>query len=699
MSGALTAATTTVARPPGTRPAEYRRDIQYLRALAVGLVVLYHFWPGRIPGGFVGVDVFFVISGYLITAHLIAGLARTGRVAVFSFWGRRVRRLLPASFATLAVAAIMVVIWIPPSVRAQGLREVIASTFYVENWILAADSVDYLNAANQPSIVQHFWSLSVEEQFYLVWPLLLVAAVGIAGLLLRRRVAAPESVVSVALVIVAAASLVTSVILTETEPSVAYFATTTRAWEFAAGGLIASLAVLRGGPRGILARRGARWGARIVGIALVLVSGFVYTGATPFPGWAAALPVLGTAIAIWAGIGAESAHRSRHDPIEIIGDRSYSIYLWHWPLLIVAPFALGHALGALDKVLLLVAVVVLAGLSKRWIEDPVRRWQWLGARPARTFVALGIATALLVGAVGTTSWVLLRSSSPAAETSTAEIDAGISCFASDALVSADRCANPFAADRVDTAWAKDDRDAYCIDVPAAAQLGCPLGGPEDAEHTLALVGDSHGASVGQLVLASLPPGWRLISYLATGCPGITRVDIGAPGQGEADRRVCAEWSTRVLDDLESREDVDAVLFTNFTTRYTDPASEMPLTESAIVESWSRLQAAGKTVIALRDIPGTTAGDIPACIDASNGIDDPCTTPRADALPADVLAAAARASGAGYVDLSDRFCDAERCHAVIGEVIVYSDDNHVTRTFARSLRPELLAALATMLPPN
>ncbi|MGN6272343.1 MAG: acyltransferase family protein [Protaetiibacter sp.] len=678
----------------GRGGADYRRDIQYLRALAVGLVVLYHFWPGRITGGFVGVDVFFVISGFLITAHLLSGIERTGRVGVLSFWARRVRRLLPASFATLLVAAVMVLVWLPPSLRGQALREIIASTLYVENWVLAADSIDYLNAANQPSIVQHFWSLSVEEQFYAAWPLLLLAALALAGVLARRPPRAAR-VVAVALAIVIVSSFIVSIVLTRDEASVAYFATTTRAWEFAAGGLVASAVSLRSGPRGAIAAPAFRWTARILGIGMVLAAGFLFTGATPFPSWTAALPVVGTALAIWAGIGTEST-RARHDPIEIVGDHSYSIYLWHWPLLIVAPFVLGHALGTIEKLALLVVVFVLAMLSKRWIEDPVRRSRWL--RPTgRTFVALAATTALLVGGVATAAWAAQQSISPASIATAEQIDAGIPCFGSDALAG-EGCTSPFSADRVDTAWAKEDRDVYCIDLATKAQLACPLGGPEDAEHTMALVGDSHAASIGQLVLASLPPGWRLVSYLATGCPAISLDPVAVVGQKEQQRDECTDWSRRVLEDIASRDDIDAVLFTNFTSRYTTPEvpASMRLTPERIAETWVRLEATGKTVIAVRDVPETTAGDIPTCIDSSRGAYDPCTTPRADGLPADAFASAAAIAESAYIDLSDRFCDAELCHATVGDVVVYSDDNHVSRTYARTLRPALREALAEAL---
>lgn len=158
-----------------------RLDIQGLRALAVLLVVIYHLWPGRLTGGYVGVDVFFVISGYLITAHLVKEAAQSGTVALGRFWARRVRRLLPAAFTVLIACAVVALFVLPAAQRAQNLREIGASALYVQNWLLAFDSIDYLGAENQASVVQHYWSLSVEEQFYLVWPVLIVIALAVAG--------------------------------------------------------------------------------------------------------------------------------------------------------------------------------------------------------------------------------------------------------------------------------------------------------------------------------------------------------------------------------------------------------------------------------------------------------------------------------------------------------------------------------------
>ncbi|MGH2943554.1 MAG: acyltransferase family protein, partial [Solirubrobacteraceae bacterium] len=212
---------------------ELRPEIQALRALAVLTVVVYHLWPAAMPGGFVGVDVFFAISGFLITAHLVREVEKTGRLSIWRFWARRARRLLPAALLTLLACAVATLLLVPQLYWQQFLTEIGASTAYVQNWQLAADAVDYLAAENRPSPVQHFWSLSAEEQFYVVWPLLIVVAAVWAA---RRRLA-----IAIVLALVTGLSLAYSITETAANPAAAYFVTPTRAWEFGAGGLLALL--------------------------------------------------------------------------------------------------------------------------------------------------------------------------------------------------------------------------------------------------------------------------------------------------------------------------------------------------------------------------------------------------------------------------------------------------------------------------
>ncbi len=223
----------------------FHPEIQGLRAVAVLLVVLFHLWPNALSGGFVGVDVFFVISGYLITAHLYREVAATGTVSLRRFWARRIRRLLPASLLVLAISGLATVLFLPATVWTQTARQIAASALYVQNWALAADSVDYMAKDDVPTLAQHYWSLSVEEQFYAFWPILIVGLVAWAGRFASRRAAANRAVLIVGLGAVGVISLAWSVVATADNQSTAYFATPTRVWEFVAGALVTLVVVSR----------------------------------------------------------------------------------------------------------------------------------------------------------------------------------------------------------------------------------------------------------------------------------------------------------------------------------------------------------------------------------------------------------------------------------------------------------------------
>ncbi|MDR2996939.1 MAG: acyltransferase, partial [Microbacterium sp.] len=277
-------------------PRAVRADIQALRALAVGLVVLYHFWPKRLTGGYVGVDVFFVISGFLITSHLISKPPRN-LLDLGNFWGRRVRRLLPASFLVLLVTLGASLIWAPATMWSNIAKQVAASAMYVENWFLAAESVDYLAADNAATPVQHFWSLSVEEQFYIVWPLLIALALLMAA---RAGWKGKRRVMTLAVGTVVVLSLGVSIVLTATDPAAAYFVSWTRFWELGVGGVIAGVFPLI--QRWLDRAPVARPVLALAGLIAVVISAVAYVPATPFPGVAAMLPVLGTAAVIAAAV-------------------------------------------------------------------------------------------------------------------------------------------------------------------------------------------------------------------------------------------------------------------------------------------------------------------------------------------------------------------------------------------------------------
>ncbi|HET7821594.1 MAG TPA: acyltransferase, partial [Ornithinibacter sp.] len=389
---------------PAAAPARagFRPDIEGLRAVAILTVLAYHAGlPVR--GGFVGVDIFFVISGFLITGLLVAELDRSGSVSWIRFVGRRIRRLLPA--AVLVLVTISAWSWfVVPGLRRRDIGvDVAAAALYVVNWVFARRETDYLASDVLPSPVQHFWSLAVEEQFYVIWPLLLI----VLALVVRRP---SRRVVTGALGALVASSFVWSVWFSHTSPRPAFFTTTTRVWELGIGALLA--VALAGRSRPTTAARGSAalgWAALavLVAVALWLPQDIDWPGA-----WAL-LPTLPTAALLWVGWQAPARGPVRvlgTAPMVWVGGLSYSIYLWHWPVIILGGWtaaAFGTTLPGWGVLLLALVSVVPAWLSWRFVESPIHHGSWLRDRP-RALLAAGLALSC-VGVLAALPLFALRS--------------------------------------------------------------------------------------------------------------------------------------------------------------------------------------------------------------------------------------------------------------------------------------------------
>jgi peptidoglycan/LPS O-acetylase OafA/YrhL len=664
---------------------DFRPEIQGLRALAVVAVLLFHLWSAWVPGGYVGVDVFFVVSGYLITAHLLKEADATGRIDVPAFWARRIRRLLPASFLVLLATVAIVLVAVPSTLKVQWASDVAAAAAYVVNWVFAASSIDYLAQDDLPSVVQHYWSLSVEEQFYVLWPLLLVSV-----LLLRGR--APVAV-GRALVVLPAAllvlSLAASVVLTELVPGPAYFNTGVRAWEFLAGGVVAASARHWLQLGGTWRHRRVGVIAAWIGVAMILVAVFLYTDETPFPGIAAVVPVAGTALAIAAGGngGPLSLRRvSLLPPIRLLGDWSYSIYLWHWPMIMLFPLVAGQPVTTPVALAIVVASIALGALSKRWVEDPLRR-PW-GRKLRREFLVALLVPALLIG--GATALNIRLQERIAAAQAAQDAKEAAPCFGVRAVLSTACPGDPYeVTEPVDTVYAAADLDVggWCLTQLLEEWRTCTFGDPDGPRGTIAFVGDSHAAAmVPALDKYFAEEGWRVESFFRFGCPAVTRepIEIGWPRQ-QIDS--CQVWSNRVIDELVARDDISIVAFTDFTEGYylkgTDPGR---VREADVRSVWTEIIDSGKTVVWIDDVPGTNDIDIPTCLAAIEvPVHGPCSLDRRVAMkPTDIRAAAASTPGVISVELADLFCDAERCYSVIGGAVAYADNNHLSGTYARSI---------------
>jgi peptidoglycan/LPS O-acetylase OafA/YrhL len=644
-----------------------------LRAVAVGLVVVYHFWPHRLPGGFIGVDVFFAISGFLIISHVVEEQRRTGRIALARFWARRARRLLPASLLVLAVTAVGTVGLLPRAQWLQAFREIMASTLYVQNWALAADSVDYLAAENLPSPVQHFWSLSTEEQFYLVIPLLMAAAAVVRG---RRAML-------VALAVVAGASLAWSVHLTATAPGPAYFVTPTRAWEFAAGGLLAFAPPAAGLLR---LRAAAAW----AGWLAIAAGALLYSSATPFPGYTAALPVLATLAIIWAAGPALpwAPDRLLANPAStFLGDISYSIYLWHWPVLVLAGTALGTRFTWPVKIAAIAGVVLLARWTWRYVENPVRRSRALAIRPARiTFAAALTAMAVLVAPLALASSQLRQAAADEVAAAEAAADTATDCFG----------ATYRTGDCTDTTFdhLTPDPAVASLDRPEQYADGCHVGnedphlevcqyGDAAGSFRVALVGDSHSTSwAPTLTRLATENDWSLTTYLKSACPHSAAKRFSPEVSIE---QSCFAWNAALGADVRTGPAYDLVFVSHSVTgeRYGSTAAAI----AGFREAWRMFTDRGAQVLVIRDIPRMTDGT-QQCLEENEDDARVCDSPADEAVVGpDLMAEAADGQpGVHVLDLTDRFCWDGTCKAVIGGVVVYRDTDHLTRTFAVTLAP-------------
>lgn len=683
-----------------------RWDVQGLRAFAVLAVLLYHLWPNRLPGGFIGVDVFFVISGFLITGHLLREVSTTGRIHLAAFWARRAKRLLPGAFLTLVATGIAVLLWVPNALWGQYGRELIASAVSLQNWQLAADSVDYLAEGNGASPFQHFWSLSVEEQFYIALPLLLLAALWLAHRA-RRRGVDPVAVIRVVLGGVVVLSLTWSVVQTETASGVAYFSTATRAWEFALGGLVATIPL--GVPRAGRARTIRAVGAWVGAVGLV-VSLFAITAETPFPGIAAALPVVSATLIVLLGSHSGLEVVGHVAPIRFTGRISYAVYLWHWPAIVLLPIVTRHDLTVVDKVAIVVGALALGATSTLLVEEPLRFSARVRRLRPRRVAVYGVVSTLVVVALGATSLTALhvqqvRTARLAERLSTGDV----ACFGAAAeIASADPCVNSALADvRVPSAANAVDDDANrsaCWSNDSSTFRVCSLGPATGYSEHLIAIGDSHNnVLVDAYERIAEQRNWRIDVAGHQSCY-LTTAEQQAGSRRQVDS--CTGWKQGAMDHLRSHPDLDGVIVTHSTGNgpvvVPEGSSDAQTVVDGLVTAWGAAAEAGIPVIALRDNPAARP-DVVACVGQMTGPTTPaCDSSRADALAGFDGSAEAvdRMHGAArLVDLTDSYCTDTVCPAVIGGVLVHRDQTHLTNTFAKTLAPylgaELDAALAAM----
>lgn len=679
-------------QPGNRRSTALRTDIEGLRALAIGLVLIYHAGITLLPGGFIGVDVFFVVSGFLITGLLVREVEKTGRISLGRFYARRARRLLPAAALVLVVTAILT--WLTSSVvdwRTFG-GDIAAAALYVVNWRLAERSVDYLAEGIGASPVQHFWSLAVEEQFYIVWPLLLL----LVAAFVRFRRLPVRPLMGVALTIIVVPSLAWSVVASTSTPESAFFVTTTRLWELGIGALVAVGAALW--PR---IPRPAASAIGWTGLLTVVAGGFLLDSSVAWPSAWALVPTLGTAAVIVAGSSdpGSAVRLLSWRPFVWIGGMSYSLYLWHWPLLIAAQNLWGE-LGQKQGLLVMAASIVPAWLSLKLLEDPVRHSTRLGRSNSLT-LSLGLNLSILGVVAGLVLAMAVPSTSAGEESRTERLGANTLDLSE---------GGPSGVEVVDEAPMTPAPQEATGDVPAAYDEGCQADpevvrptfceyGVADGSRTVVLAGDSKALQwVDALDEIATEEGWTLLVATKSAC-SFSEARLGFDGREYTE---CREHSARLLEDLLQRKP-DVVLVSQGSNDARGPDGDLSADAmvDALTETWQTLESAGVDVVPLLDNPRPNGleeydNQVYVCAAENPTTLSRCAFERDEGLagsgtPA-LLAAAEHVGEVDVIDLTDALCDESVCPAVIGDVLVYRQGSHVTNTYALTTKEIIRSAL-------
>jgi peptidoglycan/LPS O-acetylase OafA/YrhL len=679
------------------------------------MVVIYHLYPSALPGGFAGVDVFFVISGYLITGHLWRGYAQTGKVGLADFWGRRARRLIPAAALVLTVTWIASRIIEPATQLVNTAQQILASALYYQNWQLSSDAVNYFKSDDAATPVQHFWSLSVEEQFYIVWPLLFL----LAGFLTAMFALAPArpalastgraapvlantgnrtrgvavGVLTAALVI---ASLAYSIHETNANAPAAYFMTTTRMWELGAGGLLA-LAPAR------LTRALARQGwLGWVGLAVVIASAFLLTGSMAFPGALALLPVLGAAALIAGGSaeGRSGPSRLTSAPLMVfIGGISYSLYLWHYPVINLYTGWRGRAPGPLSGPVILAVSVLLAWLTKTFVEDKVRLAPFIARHKWRSLaVALVAVVPVALAAVYITA-------EPGPWNGTLGPDYPGAAALTGAVTNVPVAPVLKPPDPISQTL---DQTGGCLDdFGASTPKECVFGDTTNPVLTVALVGDSAaGEWFDALNAIAVHRHWKLVTELHSSCPWSSTLLLNWNGIGEL--TACQTWGKAVLHDLITTIRPNVVITTDYPSLLSTPDHPVNASPAAMAEIgagmaqyWTQLEASGISVTPIKESPDLVE-DVPTCVDQHPNDLAQCDVPVSTAIRPDspVTDAAELMNGkVTVVNANSLICGPQVCAPVVGNVLVYGDRHHLTGPYSKStapfLEPLLLKASKTL----
>ncbi len=608
-------------------------QIQGLRALAALLVTLFH--AKWVNGGFIGVDIFYVISGFLITGLLLREIERTGTINFKEFYARRFKRLLPTSFFVLLITAVASWLLIPDTMRSSLGRDIIAASLYVSNYLFAWWQADYQNLDATPSPVIHYWSLAVEEQFYLIWPLLILFFF-IAATKFKKKILLTFLVAAVT-----ALSFIFSIYQTETSPIWAFYSLPTRAWELGLGALLVLLPPIK-----------TKKLVGLLGFILIIVSAFIFGETTAFPGVNAVLPVLGTVMLIstinsWPPFLNDVANSRM---FQWLGEISYPLYLWHWPLLVLPSTYFARPLAIYERILAIIATIILADLTHRFIEEPFRKHK---TEPTLVFKRSGVITLVSV-LIGT---AIIFSSSDKIDVSGINGAVSLAQIKARPLVYDDGCHANYAQTKSDECIYADTK----------------------SDKTMVLYGDSHAAQwFPALVEIASRSGYRLISLTKSACPSVDTVRLD---QGGFKMSRCKQWRINTIKRIQEINP-DVLIMSSFQyfaqpPRFTDREKWWNDGQRKLL---TEVKNISPHLIYITDTPHPLR-DIPACL-ANYSISKCNTTQRSEDLSI---------SGFNVINPNSWLCS-RVCPAVKDGVVAYRDASHISVDIAIALIPRLTQAL-------
>ena len=608
-------------------------QIQGLRALAALLVTLFH--AKWVNGGFIGVDIFYVISGFLITGLLLREIERTGTINFKEFYARRFKRLLPTSFFVLLVTAVASWLLIPATMRSSLGRDIIAASLYVSNYLFAWWQADYQNLDATPSPVIHYWSLAVEEQFYLIWPLLILFFF-IAATKFKKKI-----LLTLLVATVTALSFVFSIYQTETSPIWAFYSLPTRAWELGLGALLVLLPPIK-----------TKKLVGLLGFIFIIVSAFIFGETTAFPGVNAVLPVLGTVMLIstinsWPPFLNDVANSRM---FQWLGEISYPLYLWHWPLLVLPSTYFARPLAIYERILAIIATIILADLTHRFIEEPFRKHK---TEPTLVFKRSGVITLVSV-LIGT---AIIFSSSDKIDVSGINGAVSLAQIKARPLVYDDGCHANYAQTKSDECIYADTK----------------------SDKTMVLYGDSHAAQwFPALVEIASRSGYRLISLTKSACPSVDTVRLD---QGGFKMSRCKQWRINTIKRIQEINP-DVLIMSSFQyfaqpPRFTDREKWWNDGQRKLL---TEVKNISPHLIYITDTPHPLR-DIPACL-ANYSISKCNTTQRSEDLSI---------SGFNVINPNSWLCS-RVCPAVKDGVVAYRDASHISVDIAIALIPRLTQAL-------